>query len=351
MQRIITTRSWAVADRRVPARRPRERLAALCLGIALAFTVAAAPPGPEIGERFDFAPRDPTRAADGGSLRVRGALALRTRVDGHPVPREISGLAFSADDRILYAVTDAGWLLHLVPRIVDGLLVGVSLAAQHRLVDARGRALPRGATDAEGLAALAGDDGRPGNTRLVVSFEGRPVIAEHAVDGRRLRVHALRPPLDDIDRHDGRNHGLEALATHPTHGYLVALEKPLRGSAQRGVTLYAEDGARWIYPVDDSSTQSLTGLDTLPDGSLLAVERRYAGPFLPLVCTLSRLRLDGARLDVTTLARYSSANGWPVDNFEAIARHDDRHFFVASDDNESPLQRALLIYFELPADD
>ncbi len=323
----------------------------LCLGALLTSTVAAAPRMLEAGERFDFAPRDPTRAPDGGNLRVRGALSLRTQVDGHAIPREISGLAFSADDRILYAVTDGGWLLHLVPRFADGVLVGVTLSGQHRLADVDGRPLSRRASDAEGLAALGGSDGHPGNTRLFVSFEGTPLIAEHAVDGRRLRVHPLRPPLNEFARYDGRNHGLEALAFHPAHGYVVAPEKPLRDSSRTGVTLYGQDGTRWHYPVDDVDAQSLTGLDTLPDGSLLAVERRYTNPFLPVVCTLSRLRLDRERLEVTVLARYSSAKGWPVDNFEAIAFHRERHFFIASDDNESPLQRALLIYFEMPADE
>lgn len=310
---------------------------------------AAADPLGGIGEPFDFSPRDPLRANDAGRLRVRGALALRTGVDGAPVPREISGLAYSPDDRVLYAVTDAGWLLHLTPRFADGELVGLGLLARHRLADARGRALARADADAEDLAALDGGDGRPGNTRLVVSFEGRPTLAEHAPDGRRLRRHALRAPLADPARYDGRNHGLEALAIHPTHGYVVAPERPLREASRTGVTLYAEDGLQWTYPVDDVDAQSITGLATLAGGDLLAVERRYAGPLLPVVCTISRLHLDGARLASQVLARYSSAAGWPVDNFEAIAVHRERHFFLASDDNENPLQRALLIYLELPA--
>ena len=281
---------------------------------------------------------------------MRGALAIMANAGGQAVPREISGLAYSADDDVLYAVTDAGWLLHLVPRVADGRLVGLTLTRQVRLTDPRGRPLHRAVADAEGLAALAADDGQPGNTRLVVSFEGRPRIAEHAGDGRQLREYVLSPPLDDPTRLDGPNHGLEALALHPTHGYVVALERPLRGSGAAGITLYAQDGRRWQYPAADPLTQSVTGLDTLTDGSLLAVERTYAGPFRPVVCTISRLIL-GDTLVTEVLGRYSSAHGWPVDNFEAIAHHRDRHFFVASDDNENPLQQALLLYLELPGGD
>lgn len=302
----------------------------------------------EIGIPFSFASRDASRVSDPGRLRVRGALALRAMVDGDAVPRELSGLAWSEDDGLLYAVTDAGRLLHLKPRIVAGELVGVTLVASRRLADTQGHPLTRRDADAEGLAARDAADGQAGNTRLLVSFEGRPVIAEHTADGRRLRRFALTPPLDDAAHYDGPNHGLEALAWTATHGYVVALEKPQRGRPRDVITLYAENGAHWDYPVEDAMSQSITGLDTLPDGRLLAVERRYAGPWRPVVCTLSRLRIDGQALGIEMLASYSSALGWPVDNFEAIAVHRDGHFFVASDDNENPLQQALLIYFELP---
>lgn len=344
MRRIITTGARSAAHRRTVG-------GVLLVLLLSSWATTAAAAGLDIGEPFAFSPRDPTRSPAANSLRVRGALTLRTRVEGHAIPREISGLAYSADDRVLYAVTDAGWLLHLAPRFADGELVGIDLLARHRLADAQGRALARVDADAEGLAALAGADGQAGNTRLVVSFEGRPRLAEHATDGRQLRAHALRAPLVDPARYDSRNHGLEALAFHPTHGYLLAPERPLRGAVRKGVTLYAQDGRQWIYPVEDVTTQSLTGLASLGDGSLLALERHYAGPFLPVVCTISHLRFDGTQLAIARLARYSSAEGWPVDNFEAIAVHRARHYFIASDDNEHPLQRALLIYLEWPADE
>lgn len=344
MRCIITAERVATVRRRSSSWR-RTLLLAFLLPVQ---TVSAAALLPEIGVAFDFASRDPVRSGLAGRLSIAGALALRATVDGHAVPREISGLAWSKDDEVLYAVTDAGWLLQLRPRIVAGRLVGVALLRQDRLADADGHPLARGQSDAEGLAAIDGADGRPGNTRLLVSFEGHPLIAEHAPDGRRLRIWPLRPPLDRRDLYHHPNHGMEALALLPAHGYVVAEEKPLRGATTAAITLYAEDGLQWYYPVDDTRSRSITGLDTLPDGSLLAVERRYAGLLSPVVCTLSRLRVDGNELEVDRLAIYSSAQGWPVDNFEAIAVHDDAHFFIASDDNENPLQQALLIYLELP---
>ena len=316
----------------------------MVLAVALSRGADAAPQ--DIGVAFRFAPRDAPEATRTGEIRVRGALALDRGVGSTAMPREISGLAWSADDRILYAVTDGGQLLLLRPRLSHGDLVGLSLLAVHPLADTDGVPLGSGATDAEGLAVLDGADGRTGNTRLLISFEGRPLLAEHAPDGRRRRVLTLPGGLADARLYAGGNQGLEALAWHPDHGVVVAPEHPLRGEAGSAVTLHAGDGATWRYFVENVDEQSITGLDTLPDGSLLALERRYSHPWLPVVITISRLRLDDDGLVATPLARFSSAEGWPVDNFEAIAWHRGNRFFIASDDNASPWQRALLVYLE-----
>jgi hypothetical protein len=157
----------------------------------------------------------------------------------------------------------------------------------------------------------------------------------------------LPPPLAVAGHYAGTNRGLEALAWHDGHGAILAPESPLRGTAHTAVTLYASDGRRWRYPVDNAVEQSITGLDSLPDGSLLALERRYARPWLPVVITVSRLRLAEHGLQIEPLARFSSTQGWPVDNFEAIAYHREGRFFIASDDNASPWQRGLLVYLEI----
>jgi hypothetical protein len=324
--------------------RARRRIGILLLGVVA--PLAAASPD-ELGLTFSFAPHDPAQAADAAGVRVLGALALRSTLAGRPVPRELSGLAWSEDDGLLYAVSDAGWLLHLEPRFAGDTLQGVRLVATHRLSDSRGQPLARRDADAEGLALRDAADGVAGNTRLLISFEGEPVVAEHAPDGRRRITLPLPDALNDLARYEGRNHGLEALAWHPLHGLVTAPEKPLRGDSRRAIMLYAGDGRRWPYPVEDIATQSITGLDTLPDGSLLAIERRYANPWLPVVCTLSVLTPDGDALRIRRLASFSSARGWPVDNFEAVAHYRGQRFFVVSDDNESPLQRSLLILFEI----
>jgi hypothetical protein len=338
MQRIITSDATVAVSRRV-------RWCAFLLAAMLAPRGDTAPL--EISEPFHFARREAPADNRAGSLRIRGALALRSRVGTTPVPREISGLAWSEDDQILYAITDDGQLMHLRPRIDQGQLTGLALLARHWLADAVGASAAHGPSDAEGLAVLDGDDGQAGNSRLLIAFEGRPLLAEHAADGRRLRELALPPPLDDARRYAGTNLGLEALAWHPAHGAILAPEQPLRGAGHVAVTLYASDGTRRRYPVDDATEQNITGLDSLPDGSLLALERRYVRPWLPVVITLSRLRLDGDELRVEPLARFSSAEGWPVDNFEAIAHHRDGRFFIASDDNASRWQRGLFVYLEL----
>ena len=339
MQRSIT------ADARNAVR--ARGAVALVLLLTLADNAARAAPAREIGAPFEFAPRERAQLADAGALRIRGAVSVRASIDGQPVPREWSGLAWSEDDALLYVVSDAGWVLHLEPEFDGGQLRGLRLHDARRLTDVDGTDLPPGRADAEGLALLDADDGQPGNTRLLVAFEGDPVVAEHSASGRRQRMRKLPPPLRDVSRYAGRNHGLEALTWHPRHGLITAPERRLRGSARRAITLYGGDGQQWVYPVEDVDAQSITGFDTLPDGRLLAVERRYSQPWLPVVCTLNLLDVNGSALRIAPLAQFSSARGWPVDNFEAIAHFRGPTFFIVSDDNASPLQRTLLIHFEI----
>ena len=47
---------------------------------------------------------------------------------------------------------------------------------------------------------------------------------------------------------------------------------------------------------------------------------------------------------------FNSKRGWKIDNFESVARHEGNRYFVISDDNENPIQKTLLLYFEIISD-
>jgi hypothetical protein len=282
------------------------------------------------------------QAAQPQASPVRGALRLAgTAPDGDPV-HGLSGLVWQAAEGLLHAVSDQGYLLTLRPGFAHDELVALEFVSRHPLRDAAGKQLEGPDRDAEGLAL----DGEVGHETLLVSFEHRHRVARHDLNGRWLEDITPAAPLAAGIRALPSNDGMEALTVHPGHGVLVGIEHP--AEALPGQILRFTDPAEgWIYPVA-SPEGALVALDTLADGRLLALERRFIAPWKPLIITLRLLNPDAPTLPSPILARFSSAEGWPVDNFEALAWHRDDRVFMLSDDNANPAQETLLVYLQLP---
>ncbi len=47
------------------------------------------------------------------------------------------------------------------------------------------------------------------------------------------------------------------------------------------------------------------------------------------------------------LAKLETEKGWNIDNFEGLAKVDKNRYLMISDDNGSPLQKTLLVLFEV----
>ncbi|MBI1187226.1 MAG: esterase-like activity of phytase family protein, partial [Alphaproteobacteria bacterium] len=98
----------------------------------------------------------------------------------------------------------------------------------------------------------------------------------------------------------------------------------------------------------------LTGLDRLPDGDFVVLQRFYA----PVVGVRIRiLRLDGAALargEVETELLATLAPPLNLDNFESVSAiptvDGGARLYLISDDNYSRTQRTLLYVFDLPPD-
>ncbi len=283
-------------------------------------------------------------------IRLLGALRIkRVPVDGH-VPRELSGLAWAEDEGVLYAVSDGGKLFHFRPEFEGELLTGLSGLAAHPLQDAAGRPLRGVWADAEGLAIENGDNGISGDSRLVVAFERRPRLARYATTGRLLGAIPLPPPLADPGNYASPNKSLESLARHPALGWLTAPEWPMRRAA--GVMeIWSSRGERWAYPTRKVPNNALVAMEALEDGSLVTLERGHGPLYSPLIISLRRtlaLRSgSGGPAEVATAAVFDTSAGWRIDNFEGLARHRERRFFLVSDDNENAFQATILIYVEI----
>ncbi|MEQ8234969.1 MAG: esterase-like activity of phytase family protein [Gammaproteobacteria bacterium] len=288
-------------------------------------------------------------AASAPGMVVRGAVMLHPARLAAPRPHEMSALAWDADAELLYAVTDNGLVVHLAPRFADGELVDVAWRASFPLRDAGGTPLSGHLADAEAVVARRAGNGIRGDTELVIAFERVPRLARYDVEGRLLGTERLPRALAEPARYAGDNLQIEALTEHPALGLVMAPERPLRGTDTADVTLYGAAARRWQLPAFDREHGSVVALETMPDGALLLLERRFVKVFFPIRFALSRLELSatGGVADVRRLAVLDNTAGWAVDNFEGIAHHRGRCYFMVSDDNAHLLQHTLLVYFEL----
>lgn len=284
-------------------------------------------------------------------IRLLGALRLKpVPVDGHPT-RELSGLAWDEDEKILYALSDGGTLFHFRPEFEGERLTGLSGLAGYALRDPEGRSLGGVWADSEGLTLEKGDNGILGDSQLVISFERRPRLARYSTRGRFLEPIALPASLSEAASYASANKSLESVTQHPAFGWLTAPEWPMSESAAGIVDIWSTSGIVWAYPLRDVPNNALVAMEALRDGSLVTLERGHGLFYAPLIISLRRtfpLSLGTRRLaNVSTTAVFDSAKGWRIDNFEGLARHRGLRFFLVSDDNENAVQTTILLYLEI----
>ncbi len=255
----------------------------------------------------------------------------------------LSGLHVSEDGKRLVAVSDDG-------RLITGALAHTSNGGMKSWTVERLAPLPglegAGKKDADAEALLRQPDGS-----WLVTFERRHRIVrypggEHGPDGapRVLDVPAslrLLPP----------NKGIEALALRPD-GILVAFAEAME-TADGQHRLYLRQGEDWTekrYRTDPFFSPSDAA--SLPNGDVVVLDRGYslaAGVRSRLIHVKSEDLLGSDIVEGTVLGDIEPPIG--TDNFEGLALRqapDGRlHVYIVSDDNFSPLQRTLLIQYEL----
>ncbi|MCA3311129.1 MAG: esterase-like activity of phytase family protein [Roseomonas sp.] len=275
-----------------------------------------------------------------GPLRPLGGLVIDAAALGGG---GFSG-AHLAPDLTLTMISDRGhWAEARL--LLDGLTpVGLAPLRHGPLRDEAGKPIPRGfAADAEALARL------PDGTWLVAFERRHRIRAYRRLDGPGLYV-AAPPGLEGAPA----NGGLESLAVLPDGRLFTIAEtftppdRPeLRhawiGAPGRWVPLYWQP-APGFHPTDAA---------ILPDGSALVLERRFSllgGFSARLVMTAPdalRSAREGTVLYGETILMLDDAP-LPAENWEAVAvtRFGDQTLVaLISDDNESILQRNLLLLF------
>jgi hypothetical protein len=275
-----------------------------------------------------------------GPLRPLGGLVL--------APDMLGGGGFSgvhlAPDLTLTLISDRGhWAEARL--VLDGLTpIGLQPLRHGPLRDEAGKPIPRGfAADAEALARL------PDGTWLVAFERRHRIRAYRRLDGPGAYV-AAPPGLEAAPP----NGGLESLAVLPDRRLFTIAEtftppdRPeLRhawlGAPGRWTPLYWQP-APGFHPTDAA---------ILPDSRALVLERRFSllgGFSARLVMTAPdalRSAREGAVLRGETILMLNDAP-LPSENWEAVAvtrLGDQTLVALISDDNESVLQRSLLLLF------
>lgn len=303
---------------------------------------------PKFSTPFALAPNGSSSRSNHAT--ILGAVAIAGVAPDGMAIHGLSGLAWDQDESLLYAVSDFGYLVWLIPRITGGQLTEVDYRGHYALRDQNGANLAQRRHDAEGLMVQGANNGRTGDTELVISFEQRPRVLRFSPTGKFVQSIRLPATLRRSQNYFDLNHGLEAITWHPRFGILVGTETALRGQPAGTLAILSMSGLTWSFPAAARGS-ALVGMETTADGEIVVLERRYLSPWQPLIISLRVVALESRPPPIRELAQFSSAQGWAVDNFEGIARYDQNHYFLVSDDNANPLQKTLLVFLTLTAPD
>ena len=283
------------------------------------------------------------------SIRLLGVLRLANVSASGIRIGELSDLAWDADEQLLYAVSDQGYLLHLQPVFDNDILVDVLLYGKHNLHSSSGTRLQGDDADTEGLDIINGNNGINGDSELVVSFEVKPRIERYTPHGNYLGSHTLPAELASISNYQSRNKALESVTIHPQYGIITAPERPLKNTVDGTFTLYSLQGDTWTYTPLNPVDSAITSLEMQLDGDIMVLERIYSNRFSSYSVAIRELPLSNQvdQPEITTLALFKRDEGFLIDNFEGLSRHTDHRFFMVSDDNNNFFQQTLLMYFEI----
>lgn len=315
---------------------------ALLLLIALAGL--AGPAAPRSGEGsaliarpVTLDPADPARRTV-GALEFLGGWALSS---ADPCFGGLSAMV--PDGNGLLALSDRGVLVRIEPRAAGGprgTVVGPLPAGP-------GDGSRTGDRDSESLV-------RDATGRLWIGFEDANAIWRYA--GQPLRGDASIRPAAMRDW--PQNGGPEAMLRLPDGRFLVWSEQA-EGAApdtRQGLIFAGDPTDPALPPPQSFAWRSPAGhvptdAALLPDGRILVLHRRFTladGVSMALVVVDAAAIRPGATAEGEPVARL--APPLTVDNMEAIAvmREGARIvLWIASDDNFSPMQRTLLLKFEL----
>lgn len=296
------------------------------------------------------------RSADPTDKRI-GKLIYRGGISVVPSDDRFGGISafkVSADGAKFVSVSDTGnWTTGTLQYGANGDLIGAGDILIAPLLGAEGQSLfGKSEGDAEGLAFAYPFDLKG---TAYVSFERDHRILAFNWDADGVKARGVPVTMPEAVKGLRSNSGLEVLANLDS-GHIVAIaeEGPKDDNDDSpGWVVNTETGEATSFTMKRELPYSLTDATLLPDGRLLVLERRFSvatGPGAELRLFDPKNFIEGATVDGERLAVLFA--GVTVDNMEGLAARKTADgktlIYVVSDDNfQRPLQRTLIMMFEL----
>jgi len=235
----------------------------------------------------------------------------------------------------LYALSDKGVLFLLDIKIEDTKISSLELKHTYLLKNKKYKELKKSKSDAEGLC-FYGDN-------LLISFERKHRIDLYTPKGVKLQKMKLHPYLRDKNHFIGKNKGLESVVYCTKYGILTTPELDVEDSNLH--TLYSKNTLYKFY-----AKGSVTAMEFMDKDKLLVLTREFHYFSRERVTRMYRLDLSKCkqgRCQSEELASFQSQKGFHIDNFEGLTKVSKNRYLMISDDNESFLQKTLLVLFEV----
>lgn len=272
-----------------------------------------------------------------------GWAVAATGPDGRTIS-ELSGLAWDADDKLLYAVSDDGVLHHFRLQIEGDKITGMEPVFSVRLATGTTPAL----VNAEGLAVINGDNGTPSDGELLIAFEDGPAIHRFKPDGTAIAAVPLPEALSDAAQYNEPNSRLEAVAVLQDGGIVTAPEEAMQGQPGDSHTIYGLDGGRWMFATFQPKRSNLKAIETMPGGELLVLERTRETKGGPSVGRLRVVDRKGCADEACTAIDLSAGSSTLLnDNFEGLARLSDTLYLSVTDKTKKETPATQVVLFSL----
>ena len=279
-------------------------------------------------------------------------------LDHHVIPRkkvddveitELSGLAWDEDEQLLYAVSDKGRVYHFKLELENDLIKSVKPVFGAKLRNVKGKKLKKWRRDAEGLMVWNANNGKKGDTQLIISLEGDPRIVRFTPKGKAIVNVAVPKPLRDRQNLRKSNSGLESVTYHAKHGFMTAPEQSIKGQPKNLHTVYSAK-KQWSFMAYPAKNSSITALEMIPGtNQLLVMERAWSGFPNPLTISLRRVDLDKCSDEGACVAENLKvfSSSLSIDNFEGMTHIGNNRYLIVSDDGKNDLLRTLLTLFKI----